>query len=493
MSNSVTFISKQISMIYKVFSVVLVFLLMSCNDQFLDLDPNTSIPEGEAYNSPTKIAAHVNNLYAKLQNPNLYGGRWIIFNEQRADEFGQNDGNAATGSAVWNQNVASTNEYINDVWSAAYSAVNSANLLMENLENSNVVSDSLRKIYIAEAKFVRALSFLILTQTYAKPYFVDKAAPGIPLRLTAIRSSGHNDLVRSPVEEVYNQIIKDLDEAELDLPVSFSSISLNKSRAHKATAVALKTRVYLNMNMPDKVIQEASKIVSSSPPYQFSAGATIHALEPSVAALFTGSYTGVESIFSIPFINSTTETPAAQYALAFNYVTQPILFLTPAGIVANEVFQSADDARNSLIGLSPAKHRILKKFSITTAPFRDYVPVLRYAEVILNYAEAAAKMGQLSLALDLLNSVRHRSSAQYVFSNDQVSTSDALVQTILMERRIEFLGEGLRLQDIQRNGLALPSKTGSIGLAPEVPPTAKNYMWPIPSGELTTNKLCVPN
>jgi hypothetical protein len=62
-----------------------------------------------------------------------------------------------------------------------------------------------------------------------------------------------------------------------------------------------------------------------------------------------------------------------------------------------------------------------------------------------------------------------------------------------MERRIEFLGEGLRLQDIQRNGLALPSKTGSIGLAPEVPPTAKNYMWPIPSGELTTNKLCVPN
>ncbi|MFN8330775.1 MAG: hypothetical protein U0T81_06090 [Saprospiraceae bacterium] len=55
--------------------------------------------------------------------PVFYGGRFIVFNEQRADEFGQNDGNAATGSAVWNQNVASTSEYINGVWSAAYTAI----------------------------------------------------------------------------------------------------------------------------------------------------------------------------------------------------------------------------------------------------------------------------------------------------------------------------------------------------------------------------------
>lgn len=73
-------------------------------------------------------------MYGQLQNQNFYGGRFIVFNEQRGDEFGQNDGNAATGSAVWNQNVASTNEYINNVWSAGYTAINASNILIEQLK-----------------------------------------------------------------------------------------------------------------------------------------------------------------------------------------------------------------------------------------------------------------------------------------------------------------------------------------------------------------------
>jgi len=47
--------------------------------------------------------------------------------------------------------------------------------------------------------------------------------------------------------------------------------------------------------------------------------------------------------------------------------------------------------------------------------------------------------------------------------------------------------------DLQRLVKTLPAKTGSIGTAPEVLVTAKNYIWPIPSGELSTNKLCEPN
>ncbi len=79
---------------------ILTSFLTSCHGDFLDTVPSTSISETEAFSTPGKIQGQVNNLYAQLQNPNFYGGRYIVFNEQRGDEFGQNDGNAATGSAV---------------------------------------------------------------------------------------------------------------------------------------------------------------------------------------------------------------------------------------------------------------------------------------------------------------------------------------------------------------------------------------------------------
>lgn len=472
------------------------FILMfatACNDDLLDTQPETSIPESIAFSTPEKILAQTNNLYKQLQNQSFYGGRFIVFNEQRADQFGQNDGNAATGSAVWNQNVASTNDFVNNVWSVGYTAINASNILISKMNETTVISKELAKNYIAEAKFVRAFCYFSLIQTYAKPYNQDKSSLGLPLRLTPITTSGNNDLARSSVELVYNQILKDLDEAETDLPVSYATSLLNTSRAKKVTAIALKTRVLLVQNNFDKVITEAKKIVSVTPPFQYTEGNLIQKLEPNYTAIFGGSYTGTEAVFSIPFANSTTETPSAQYALAYNYLTQPIIFLAAAGIVSDPVFGSVSDARSGLIGTSAANQKVLKKFSVTTAPFRDYVPVIRYAEVLLNYAEAAANTDDLIQATALLKAVRNRSDPTYVFPEADIATKEAIIAAIQKERDIEFLGEGFRLMDLQRKVQTLPSKKGSIGTAPLVLPTSSNYIWPIPSGEISTNKLMVPN
>lgn len=467
--------------------------LISCEKDFLETKPKTSIEEKEAFSSSGKILAQVNGLYGKLQNQNFYGGRMIVFNEQRADEFGQNDGNAATGSAVWNQNVASTNEYINDVWAAGYSAINAVNILIDNLSNTTVISGDLAKQYIAEAKFVRAVAYFNLCQIYARPYNQNPASLGLPLRLTPIRTAGQSDLARSTVAEVYQQIIMDLDEAEIDLPDSYSSAALNSSRAHKATAVAFKTRVYLHQNQFGKIIDEASKLVPPSPPFEYQSGSVAHKLESNFLNVFSGSYTGVESIFSIPFLNSSTETPSAQYSLAFSYLGQPILFLAEKSIVEHPALSDVKDSRSQLITTNAAKLRVLRKFAITTAPFRDYVPVIRYSEVLLNYAEAAAQSGDLGLAVNLLKAVRNRSNPDHVFDSSEIATREQILDLIITERRIEFLGEGLRLLDLQRRVLPLPAKKGNIGTAPEVLPTAANYIWPIPSGELSTNRLCLPN
>jgi starch-binding outer membrane protein, SusD/RagB family len=480
---------KRISIIF----LISILGITACESDFLNTVPKTTIPEDLAYSTPSKILAQVNNLYGQIQNASFYGGRFIVFNEQRADEFGQNDGNAATGSAVWQQSVASTNDFVNNVWSVGYTAINASNNLISKLNGTSVVSDSVAKLYTAEAKFIRALCYLSLVQTYAKPYNLDKNGLGLPLRLSPITTVGNNDIARSTVGEVYTQILKDLNDAENGLPISYSTALLNTSRAKKSTAIALKTRVYLIQGDYQNVVKESQKIVSQSTPFQYSAGSLTHKLESNFATIFGGSYTGSEAIFSIPFANSTTETPPSQSSLAFNYLSQPIIFLATAGISSNPALNTSADSRASLISLNSAKQKVLRKFSITTAPFRDYVPVIRYAEVLLNYAEAAANNNDLATATALLKAVRNRSNPNFVFPESEINTKENLVNSILTERRIELLGEGFRLFDLQRKLQTLPAKTGSIGTAPLVLISANNYIWPIPSGEVSTNKLIVPN
>ncbi len=190
--------------------------VMSCHDNVLDLTPKNSISQETAFATPEKIKAQVNGLYGLLSADSFYGGRYLIFNEQRGNEFSQNDGNNSTGANVWNQSITGSGDFVNAVWSAAYRTINSANILIDNLQTSTIVDDVTKKQYISEAKFVRALSYFSLVQTYAKPFAQSSTAPGLPLRLKGEIAGGNNDLAFSSVAEVYDQILKDLDEAETD-------------------------------------------------------------------------------------------------------------------------------------------------------------------------------------------------------------------------------------------------------------------------------------
>jgi hypothetical protein len=469
-------------------SVSLLGLLSSCRDNILDTVPITSISTEAAYSTPAKILAQVNGLYSQFGSQAYFGGRHIIFNEQRGDEFSQNDGNNSTGANVWNQSITSSGDFVNAVWGAAYTTINSANILIDNLSTSTVLSDELRKNYIAEAKFLRAFAYFSLVQTYAKPYQQNSAAPALPLRLKPETSGGNNDFAFSTVAEVYTQILKDLNEAEVDLPVTYASSLLVASRAHKATAIALKTRVNLVKGDYAAVVTEAKKIVSDTAPFQYVSGTLTHKLEANIATVFGGSYVGNELLLTIPYINA-TEAPGLQSALAANYLT-PVVYLNPSGIVADPALDAAtsNDARKGLITTNTTGQKLLRKFPKNSAPFSDYVPIIRYAEVLLNYAEAAAQNNDLTTATALLKAVRNRSDANYVFSQGLASKAE-LVETILNERRIELLGEGLRTPDLLRRVQKLPSKIGNAGVAPEVLPTAANYVWAIPSNELAYNKL----
>lgn len=459
-----------------------------CRKDLLNPKPVTAISDATAYSTEAKILAQVNGLYNLVSAASFYGGRYLVFNEQRGNEFSQNDGNNSTGANVWNQSISASGDFVNAVWSAGFTAINSANLLIGNLGTSTVLADSTRKKFIAEAKFIRAFSYFTLVQFYARPYAQDNGnSAGLPLRLTGESSGANGNLAFGKVAEIYTQIIKDLDEAETDLPVNNSTALQTASRAHKATAVALKTRVHLTKGDYAKVVTEAGKLVPASAPYQYVSGSLTHKLETNIATVFSGTYTGAEAIFTIPFINA-AEAPGNQSALAYNYLT-PVLYLNSAGIGANAVFGTAsNDARKGLTATNTGGQRLLRKFTKNSSPFTDYIPVIRYAEILLNYAEAAAESNDLTTALNLLKAVRNRSDATYNFTTG-VTTKQDIINTILTERRIELLGEGFRATDLLRKVQALPAKTGNAGTAPEILPAAANYVWPVPSNELAYNTL----
>ncbi|REA62829.1 RagB/SusD family nutrient uptake outer membrane protein [Dyadobacter luteus] len=462
--------------------------VLSCHSNILDLQPQTSISEQTAFSTPAKILSQVNGLYSQLGAESFYGGRYIIFSEQRGNEFSQNDGNNSTGANVWNQSITGSGDFVNAVWSAAYRTINSANTLIDKLsEDISVIDQPTKNAYIAEAKFIRALSYFSLVQTYAKPYTQSSSAVGLPLRLKGETSGGNNDLAFSTVAQVYEQILKDLDQAETDLPATYSTALLNSSRAHKASAIALKTRVNLVKADYAAVAAEAAKIVSAAAPFQYVSASLTHKLEADISSVFTGSYTGSESIFTIPFLLP-AEAPGLQSSLASNYLT-PVIYLNTAAIVSDPVFGAeSKDARKGLLTTNATGQNLLRKFSKNSAPFTTYIPVIRYAEILLNYAEAAAQNNDLEKATALLQAVRNRSDASHRFSTG-VATKTELVATIQKERRIELLGEGFRSHDLFRTGQPLPAKVGNAGTAPAIAPTAANYVWPVPSNELAYNKL----
>jgi hypothetical protein len=490
-----------------VIPVILILTLTSCTKSLLDTVPQAQISSSSAFGTPSQILAQVNGLYelAKgsysggTEDGTFYGGGVIIFAELHADEWLSSSGNTADGAAIYNQDALASLAQVNDVWNAGYSLINNANILISNLNVSKVqlgttqsATDSIKNIYIGEARFLRALAYLNLVQYYALPYaYGNGSQTGLPLRLTPITSLTSVTDVFSTVGQIYTQIINDLDTAELYLPVTNQSASVNYYRAHKATAIALKTRVYLIEQNWNNVITEASKIVSPSSPSKGIGSASIHGLESSINAVFSGSYTGQEAILFFPF--NTSDAPGAQAGLEYFFDSPGFVTLNPNSLVHTDsipVFSaSSGDARNSFITRTKSSVTFNKFPLPSSLVFTDYVPAIRYAEVLLNFAEAEANSGDLADATTLLQAVRHRSSPAFVFPVSSISTQDSLVNTILHERRIELLGEGFRLFDLFRQELTIPSKPGTQpgSILPAVPLSSNQYIWPIPSAETSTN------
>jgi starch-binding outer membrane protein, SusD/RagB family len=473
-------------------SIAMLLLASSCNKADLSPAPTTAISSISAFSTPDRVLNQTRALYAGIRSGQFYGGRFVIYNDIKADEFINELTNGVTGLEIWNGTVNNNNNQVTGLWGQAYSVINQVNVFLDGMAStgSAVVGGTLSNNYIGEARFVRALAYYSLLQLYARP-FADGSgsAKGLVLRLTGNTGSGVYDKARSTVAEVYTQILDDLNFAETNVPLNYADAATNTIRAHRNTVIALKTRVYMSMQRYTNVITEANKIVNATAPFAASTGVA-HALQADITNVFKTPYTTTESIFSMPF--NANETPGTQNQLGYYFSKNKgngEYSLNPAGIVADAGWLATDKRRTFNATVS-GKVYLDAKYNAGT-PFTDYVPVIRYAEVLLNLAEAKVRTSNTvdPQAVALLNAVRNRSDATTTFTVASFATATDLIDAILKERRIEFLGEGLRNPDLTRLLLPIPAK----GTISSVAPSAANYIWPISSTELLLNKLCLDN
>nr|WP_315222518.1 RagB/SusD family nutrient uptake outer membrane protein [uncultured Flavobacterium sp.] len=491
----------------------------SCTEEkILDLEPINQISESSAFSTPSLIASSMNGVYnaaaiGQYNSTNSNGGRGYIWGAafvEQGDCRGEDVVNTQaffqfTYEGSYDANTLNNMYY----WVDGYRLINRCNLMIEGVTDAvakGIITQAIADDYIGQAKFLRAITHFELLNFFARPYNFTAGAthPGVPYREVGVNTTTEitSELAkpRNTVAECYTKVLADLTDAEtLITSTGFSPRVIAK--ATKQAAIAFKTRVYLHKRDWANVIAEGNKLTG----YALTA-------DPGTPFVLTSNLNNTESIFSIQ--HSATANPTTNGALASMYKQRVLIAISP--IIWRDPSWLADDKRreegkmiNTAV-TSGAKYS--NKYTDVTNN-TDSAPVIRYAEVVLNMAEAQARLSNLTAALTLLNSVRDRALANPAtqsYTAASFTTNATMVAAILKERRIEFLAEGRRWSDIHRlqgddlapiNGI--PAKvangvppaaaytlgtpyTGALSIA-SIPTADRRFLWPIPQTEINTN------
>lgn len=539
--------SKSIKNIAALAVTAIVISFSSCK-KFTDLKPLSSLSTATAFSTAANVELAMNGVYnaSAVGTYNGGGGRGYAFGSasiEQGEMRGEDMVNVAsfyqiTYQATYDASASSANNY--NMWINLYALINQCNTFIDGVHlalASGVLTSANAASYEGEARFLRALAHHELLIQFCRPYLDGTGSkPGVPYRTIGISSQDAlNKAItqdRGTVAQDYTALLADLDYAEANLSATPKAVS----RASKGAAIALKTRVKLHMGDWAGVIAEGAKLGTSAAAAPFVSPVGGYKLTASVDGPF---YTGVanvtapgNNITNTESIYSTAEgsqaNPAVNGSLPEMFGPASVLI---GGVVVtqggrnlvctspnlyNAAFWVSSDTRRSLLqiiqGTSGARYAFCWKYrDITTQS--DYAPIIRYAEVLLNVAEAYSRSGTVANAFALLNAVRNRAVAaadQYTVAS--FVTNIDLTRLILNERRIEFAGEGRRWADIHRLAndanfttggipakvlfsqikgdgssydiVARPTYTPSFAA---IPYSDFRFIWPIPAAELTAN------
>lgn len=426
---------------------VLAFLLLfaSACESNLDLRPKMQVSADEAFSNKENVYAALLGCYDGLQLQHYYGRNLIIVGDIASDNTVA-DGTKVEYYDMDKNSLLANNILVEGIWADIYQAINRVNYMLYKLEAVIFLSDSEKKDYQGQLRFLRALHYYNLVRLYG----------GVPLKLLpTLADLPEYFLPRSPVQEVYSQIIADLEFARLNI---FNS---NPEKASVLAATALLASVELTIGNATSAREYANLVLQ-----------TVPVLETSYKDLFTaGSEPGSEILFYCPF-SASDKNRLAEYnfpqTLGGRHENAP----APVLININD-----EDKRKPLIASYYSSKFYSAKYSdLTTGS--DRVIVLRTAEMYFIRAEANYQLDSITNQPEILsdiNTIRGRAGLQPVLAG----TVTSLKNLIEREKQIEFAFEGKRWFDLIRTKRA-------IDLVPTVTQPYQ-MLFPIPLSEILAN------
>lgn len=497
--------------------------LLSCSKQ-LEENVYSQVPVDQFYKTEEQAQLALNGVYGEVfWNDPYRDAQVITLGDVTAGVLIGGGSANGSGDRSGINNEWNTYSWTSDAielitcWNWFFEAINMANTLTDKLEVSGIPASAKAKIS-GQAKFLRAFYYFNLVRMFG----------GVPLSVhgTADLSQAYN--ARNTEEEVYAQIITDLQQAQTEL-APFNSGDQALGKVTSATATALLAKVYLQQRNWQKAAEEAKKVIDMN----------YFSLMPDYENINNPDFqNGKENLFSIQH-GGNANSSSQLYQTRMIYLFGPPAQTLPGG--QNIQFHTLKDlvifqARKEFFNSTPDTYRkwwtmrdrmpyyykggvsaanlvmdtvkmyapFMTKFhriNLSTGTLKEGVnfPLIRYADVLLAYAEALneASNGPTQAAYDAINMIRRRARAvgtpmeqpETIYPDLSNLNKEQFRDAVLAEYAREFVGEGHFRYDLLRHDrLITNAKALGITAAAE-----KHVLFPVPALQLSRNQNLVQN
>lgn len=475
------------------FLVLLVF--SSCSEDVLNQVPISTPTTETFYKTSNDMLNALNGVYNSLRS-NAVGQTEFFYGDMTTDDAQAVPGYPAHADFDNFAINPSSTAPINDRWNDTYKGISRANILLERIEN--VPMDApLKNRVIGETKFLRAYFYFNLVKVYGD----------VPLVLKELKTPTEAyEFRRESSKNVYTQIEKDLTEAITLLPVTYANADLGRITSGAAKGILARVMLFqrkfkeagpLLLDIINKQSPGQYQLLNDyASVFQYNNGNNkeiLFAIQYTPNAQAAGQGTPVTSTFgpiagaTVPLFGSNANQPTADLYNAFE---------------AGDLRRDASIAFAVLQGpLAYVNKFINRSIQIRSEDGTDY-PILRFADILLMYAECLNEEGSTELAIPYVNQVRQRafgnssmnlqstnSSAAATYVADQAALRDRIIR----ERRLEFCFEGLRFFDLVRTN-SLVSTLNSYFTKNDVKFNGRiiqigenSKLFPIPQAQIDVN------
>lgn len=369
---------------------------------------------------------------------------------------------------MWERQEADKSLY-GENYTSTYERIMGTNAVLDGIDGAKGDQQARERVK-AEALALRAYYYFMLVNLYGEPYNYRKEALGVPLKLTA--NMQLNGSPRNTVEEVYEQIVRDLTSSSLLLEKQ--NQQRGDFRINLPTVNILLSRVYLYMERWNEAITAATKAINSGHPL------TNYVNLPAVPTCMANyNYSEVEWIYG----NGNTP-------------TRSLSGMVVSSDLREKFEANSNDTRKALWFQGTYWNITKKRLSFPNGTPRMPTNSIRISEAYLNRAEAYAQNKNAEEAwkdLSHLQAHRYRN-----YTETKISDPVPLLEAIRAERRLELCFDEIRWFDLRRYGMPALShlyktRTSSPWKKYELTPKDPMYTLPFPTEILNENSALQQN